>query len=53
MVYPLNKIMEGITPQQVYIPNKEIMLKIMRSSIYMTSNDEVLNEYHGEYKSKL
>jgi hypothetical protein len=33
LVYPENRMVEGEVPDQVYIPSKELMIKIMRSCI--------------------
>ena len=32
-VYPSKRMVEGIQPDQIYLPNKEIMFKLMRSCI--------------------
>ena len=40
-IYPDEKMVEGTCPSQIYIPNKVIMFKIMRSCIGMGKTQEV------------
>lgn len=41
LVYPESKYIEEFPPLQIYIPKKEIMLKLMRASISVSTPEEL------------
>jgi hypothetical protein len=41
LVYPVSRYIEEYSPFCIYIPKKEIMLKLMRSSVMVKQKDEL------------
>jgi hypothetical protein len=40
-VYPESRLVKGLSPYAIYIPNKEIMLKMMRACIQVKSPEDL------------
>ena len=42
MIYGRTRYIDGFSPYVIYIPNKEIMLKLMRAAVGVTDESELL-----------